>query len=163
VTRTIDFLKHNAIALCSLFIALGGTSYAAVTIPRNSISARQLRKGAVTTKKIHAGAITPGKLAGKSFGGRILYYAEISGNGGVMSSDPRGITTQGWSEHSGGGLVTFPRAIPKSCFVIAGAAAAGSPLTGMPPSVGASINTPTSVQVGVSATVPVNLAIICPR
>ncbi len=81
MTRTLGFLKHNAIALAALFVALGGTSYAAIAIPKNSVGSRQLRNGAVTASKIHSGAITPGKLSSKSFGGRILYFAEIDHNG----------------------------------------------------------------------------------
>ncbi|HET9125669.1 MAG TPA: hypothetical protein VFN65_12380, partial [Solirubrobacteraceae bacterium] len=77
MTRTIEFLKHNAIALAALFVALGGTSYAAIALPKNSVGVRQLRPGAVTSRKIRVGAITPGKLAGRSFGGRILYLVSI--------------------------------------------------------------------------------------
>ncbi len=72
MTRIVGYLKHNAIAIAALFIALGGTSYAAVAIPKDSVGSPQLRKGAVTSSKIHSGAITPGKLSSRSFGGRIL-------------------------------------------------------------------------------------------
>lgn len=122
MTRTIDFLKHNAIALAALFIALGGTSYAAVAIPKDSVGARQLRRGAVTATKIHSGAITPGKLSSKSFGGRILYLTELNPDGSVALSDPKGIATTKWTEGSGG-IVVFPRSIPKRCVPLAGAAA----------------------------------------
>ncbi len=40
------------IALIALFVALGGTTYAAVRLPRNSVGTAQLRNGAVTKKKI---------------------------------------------------------------------------------------------------------------
>jgi hypothetical protein len=40
------------VALLALFIALGGTSYAAVKLPRNSVGAAQLKKGAVTPPKV---------------------------------------------------------------------------------------------------------------
>ncbi len=91
MTRILSFLKHNAIALAALFVALGGTSYAAMAIPRNSVGAHQLRRGAVTSTKIHSGAITPGKLASKSFGGRIFAVTEMATNGAVMASDPKGV------------------------------------------------------------------------
>jgi hypothetical protein len=40
------------IALIALFVALGGTTYAATSLPKNSVGTAQLRKGAVTKKKI---------------------------------------------------------------------------------------------------------------
>ena len=48
-------LKHasrNAIAYAALFIALGGSAYAAMTLPANSVGPKQLRVGAVTLPKI---------------------------------------------------------------------------------------------------------------
>jgi hypothetical protein len=40
------------VSLIALFVALGGTAYAATSLPRNSIGTAQLRNGAVTKKKI---------------------------------------------------------------------------------------------------------------
>lgn len=40
------------VSLIALFVALGGTTYAATTLPANSVGTRQLRDGAVTKKKI---------------------------------------------------------------------------------------------------------------
>jgi len=40
------------VALLALAIALGGTSYAAVTLPRNSVGPRQIRAGAVRSSEI---------------------------------------------------------------------------------------------------------------
>lgn len=42
----------NVIATLALFVALGGTSYAVVKLPRNSVGATQLRKNAVTSAKV---------------------------------------------------------------------------------------------------------------
>jgi len=50
------------ISLLALFVALGGTSYAAINLPRNSVSTKQLKKNAVTTKKIKNGAVTAPKI-----------------------------------------------------------------------------------------------------
>jgi hypothetical protein len=47
------------VACVALFVALGGTSIAAVTaLPRNSVGPAQLRNNAVTSQKIRAGAVT---------------------------------------------------------------------------------------------------------
>ena len=59
----LAYLKHHHIALLALFVALGGTSYAATQLPPNSVGARQLRGGAVTGAKIRNGTITSSKLA----------------------------------------------------------------------------------------------------
>ena len=42
----------NVTASLALFIALGGTSYAAITLPRNSVGANQLRTGSVRSAEI---------------------------------------------------------------------------------------------------------------
>lgn len=52
----------NVVATLALFVALGGASYAAVTLPRNSVGANQLKRNAVTAKKLRNGAVTGPKL-----------------------------------------------------------------------------------------------------
>jgi hypothetical protein len=44
--------RRNLVAYLALFVALGGTSYAAIRLPANSVGARQLKRGAVTAAKI---------------------------------------------------------------------------------------------------------------
>lgn len=46
------YLRTNHLALLALFIALGGTSYATLTLPANSVGTRQLKANAVTLAKI---------------------------------------------------------------------------------------------------------------
>jgi len=41
----------------ALSVALGGTSYAAVVLPANSVGARQIKKNAVTTAKVKDGSL----------------------------------------------------------------------------------------------------------
>jgi hypothetical protein len=43
--------KHH-LALLALFVALGGTSYAAVKLPRNSVGTKQLKRNAVISSKV---------------------------------------------------------------------------------------------------------------
>ena len=45
-------LRSNGLAYVALFIALTSTSYAAITIPNNSVGNKQLKKDAVDTKKV---------------------------------------------------------------------------------------------------------------
>lgn len=42
----------NSIALLALFVALGGSAYAASQIPKNSVGAKQLKRNAVTPSKL---------------------------------------------------------------------------------------------------------------
>jgi hypothetical protein len=72
MTRTFGrFLRQNTIALLALFIALGGTTFAASTIvlPANSVGSKQLKKNAVITKKIKNNAVTGGKVKNDSLTG----------------------------------------------------------------------------------------------
>jgi hypothetical protein len=46
----------NVMATIAVFIALGGASYAAVKLPKNSIGTEQLKNGAVTETKLSKGA-----------------------------------------------------------------------------------------------------------
>jgi hypothetical protein len=47
----------NVMATLALFVALGGTSYAAMKLPKNSVGTSQLRKSSVTAKKIKKNAV----------------------------------------------------------------------------------------------------------
>ncbi len=50
--HVIPHLRSNAVAYLALFIALSGTSYAAITLPRNSVGPTQLKSNAVTSAKV---------------------------------------------------------------------------------------------------------------
>jgi hypothetical protein len=70
MTRSLGrFARQNTIALLALFIALGGTTFAAANaLPKNSVGTKQLKKNAVTTKKIKNGAVTGAKIKLSSLG-----------------------------------------------------------------------------------------------
>ncbi|HTT93894.1 MAG TPA: hypothetical protein VMF55_04430 [Solirubrobacterales bacterium] len=46
----------NVMATIALFVALGGASYAAIKLPKNSVGAKQLKKEAVTPAKLSGAA-----------------------------------------------------------------------------------------------------------
>jgi hypothetical protein len=46
----------------AVFVALGGVSYAALKLPKNSVGSKQIRANAVKSGKIKAGAVGNGKL-----------------------------------------------------------------------------------------------------
>lgn len=45
------------VALVALFVALGGSSYAALNLPKNSVGSKQLKKNAVSSKKVRNGSL----------------------------------------------------------------------------------------------------------
>jgi hypothetical protein len=53
----------NITSVLALFLALSTGSYAAITLPGNSVGSKQLRAGAVTPSKLAARAVTNDKLA----------------------------------------------------------------------------------------------------
>jgi hypothetical protein len=42
----------NVISMCALFVALGGVSYAALKLPRNSVGSKQIKSNAVKSSKV---------------------------------------------------------------------------------------------------------------
>jgi hypothetical protein len=48
----LTYLRRHHLAIIALFVALGGTSYAATQLPANSVGTRQIRAGAVTPSKL---------------------------------------------------------------------------------------------------------------
>lgn len=58
----------NVIATIALFVALGGASYAATNLPKNSVGTKQIKNKAITGAKIQNGAITGAKIKTGSLG-----------------------------------------------------------------------------------------------
>ncbi|HWF51567.1 MAG TPA: hypothetical protein VG294_13090 [Solirubrobacteraceae bacterium] len=76
--RLTDHLRANVIGYLALFVALGGTGYAAVSIPRGSVGTRQLRNGAVTPVKL-----------GKGIAGSVRAWAIVGPTGKVIAGGGR--------------------------------------------------------------------------
>jgi hypothetical protein len=84
MNRLIHHIRSNAISYLALFVALGGTSYAAINLPAGSVGPRQLQNRAVTTSKLANGSVTPSKLDPKAFGGAIVHWAYVREDGRVL-------------------------------------------------------------------------------
>jgi hypothetical protein len=69
-----------AVALCALFVALAGASYA-LTLPRDSVGPKQLRARAVTSTKLGTGAVTARALRDGAVSGRKI------ASGSVLAAD----------------------------------------------------------------------------
>ena len=157
MTRLIRHIRVNAIAYCALFVALGGTSYAAVSIPRNSVGSNQLRNGSVTEKKLNRNSI-PGYVA---------FWAKIYSSGRVLASSAPA-KTSGWTGL--GGNISFRGELPNNCFPVAAIGAPAisngyvSTVTSSSDSgsTGISLNLGGNVLNGQRQALSVNVAEICP-
>ena len=79
VHRLIAHFRSNLVGWIALFVALGGTGYAAVAIPRNSVGAAQIRNHSVA----------PVKLNPKFIGGSVRAWAVVSSTGKVTAGSGR--------------------------------------------------------------------------
>jgi hypothetical protein len=108
----------NVTATLALFVALGGTSYAALTLPRNSVGDRQIRAGAVRSSEVRdrslgvrdlslaarsslRGATGPTGPAGPAGASAVRYFAAVSAAGQAT----RGNATSGGSAGATGSYV----------------------------------------------------------
>src|SRR5579875_1963452 len=94
MTALLSHVRRNAVAYVALFIALGGTSYAAIAVRNHSL--------------------TPVKLAPRYFGGYVRAWASISPTGRVWkSSDRPHVVMQ--SGLPGEYLISWPTKPSSSC------------------------------------------------
>ena len=66
MTRLVNHLRHNVVAYIALFVALGGTSYAAVSVANHSI--------------------VPQKFNGRYIGGYVRAWASVRADGRLIAS-----------------------------------------------------------------------------
>jgi hypothetical protein len=118
MTHLLAHVRNNAVAYLALFVALGGTSYAAFSLPANSVGSRELRNGAVTSHKLAKHAVTAATLDPKSIAGHIADWAQIRADGHVTSSSPKASVS---STDPARGLfrVSWHRSLPQSCVAFA--------------------------------------------
>jgi hypothetical protein len=75
----------NVVSLMALFVALSGGAYA-LTIPKSSVGAKQLKKNAVTAPKIKKNAVTSAKVRNRSLTGADLKNDSVTGDDLVEST-----------------------------------------------------------------------------
>ena len=95
MTRILNHTRDNLVAYIALFVALGGTSYAAFNLPAGSVGTTQLRNGAVTSKKLANGSITPAKIDPSVMRGAIRDWAHVSASGAVLAGSKGARATGG--------------------------------------------------------------------
>jgi hypothetical protein len=117
-TRLLTYLRQNLLALTALFVALGGTSYAALRLPAGSVGSRQLQNH----------SITPAKFNRSYINGTVRAWAEVDANGTVAASSSKASVKVGTGPQGPGFyLVSWKNvAKPRGCFSLAGVSSLGS-------------------------------------
>ena len=103
--RIVSHLRGNVVAYLALFIALGGASYAAVSVPANSVGTRQLRNHSVTPVKLD-----PGKI-----GASVRAWAVIQDGTKVIAARPRARITS-WDPTFATGVVSWGPSVSAAVF-----------------------------------------------
>jgi hypothetical protein len=155
--RLLAHVRSNAIAYLALFIALGGTGYAAMNLPANSVGTKQIRNG----------SIQPAKLDRKLIAGSVRAWALVSASGRVLAGEGQPTVQLGTGPGSTGRyFVTWKTAPMVRCAAI-GTVAADN---GVPGFVLASVEgrpSRTTVEVevynaqGQDAALPFSIAVLC--
>jgi hypothetical protein len=125
VHRIIAHLRSNLVGWIALFVALGGTGYAAISIPRNSVGAAQIRNR----------SITPAKFNPKSIGGSVRAWAIVSSAGKVLAGSGRPRVTL-YSTPPGLFGITWGVRFPIRCATVASVDADSPPTETVPSPVG---------------------------
>jgi hypothetical protein len=107
ISRFLSHARSNSIAYIALFVALGGTGYAAASLAPGSVGTKQLRNGAVT----------PPKLDHHSIGGSVRHWAEINANGTVASSSAKARVIG--NPQQGGYVVSWGDTFSTRCIAVA--------------------------------------------
>ncbi len=80
----------EVVATLALFIALGGVSYAAIKIPKNSVGTKELRKNSVGTRELKKNAVTGNKVRNRSLQAADFKTAAVPGSGtGLITGHSR--------------------------------------------------------------------------
>jgi hypothetical protein len=84
------YLRRHHIGLLALFIALGGTSYAAVTLSANSVGSRELKGQAVGSSELKDGTIMKRDLRERLYESLRGGDGDGDGGGGAGATGPAG-------------------------------------------------------------------------
>jgi len=78
------------VSVLALIVALGGTSYAALSLPKNSVGSKQIKKNAVTNSDVKNSAITSAKVKNGSLTGSDVKDHSLTGQDLAAGSIPAG-------------------------------------------------------------------------
>ena len=74
------------VASLALAVALGGTTYAATALPKNSVGSKQLKSGAVSSVKLAKGSVTSKQIKDHTIVAADIAKNAIPGLGGKVAS-----------------------------------------------------------------------------
>ena len=166
----------NVTATLAVFIALGGSSYAALTLPRDSVGSNQIRRGAVTSTELRDRTVRLRDLAGSTrvslrgqqgpagAAGRdaIGYHASVTALGAKIRGNARNV------EHAGGSneyRVLFEPAAGSppiaSCIAVAGISGGTTGFATADPADGNAVVVKTFGQDGAARELPFQVIVAC--
>jgi hypothetical protein len=127
-SRIVQHIRGNAVGYVALFTALGGTSYAAVTLAPGSVKTKALANGAVTSAKLAQNSVGSANVRNHSLVANDFKAGSLSSvlgpsgaSGGKGATGPQGPTGQAGSAGTQG-----PRGLDGSSSVIMTARQTGS-------------------------------------
>lgn len=167
-SRLLSHARSNAVAYTALFVALGGTGYAAAGgLGPGSVGTAQLRNGAVTARKLANASISPVKLDPTTIGGSVRHWAQVNANGTIGSSSSKahviGNAAQGgyvvsWSDTFSNRCVAIATPVASSALLGPSSGYANARVTGAHPT---SVWVDTYTAQGQPAPAAFSLAVIC--
>src|SRR4051812_42384736 len=80
----------NVMATIAVFIALGGSSYAALKLPTNSVGAREIRTGAVRSSELKDRSVAPEDLAPSTRAALLGERGPRGAMGAIGATGPQG-------------------------------------------------------------------------
>jgi hypothetical protein len=144
----------NTMSTLAVFIALGGTTYAATALPRNSVGSAQIRTNAVGSSEIRNGSVRSSDIrnrsvtlsdistsartalrgaqgpAGPAGAAASTYRAAVNTGGGNPSGNARGVNHQGGTNEY---TVQFDRDVSACVYSATLAAVQNGPTLEQPP------------------------------
>ena len=107
MAAVLQHARRNAVAYVALFVALGGTGYAAFSLPRGSVGARQIKNH----------VIAPVKFDPKAINGSVRAWAVVDSSGRIVKGGgkPRGAGTV----TPGGYELTWGVKLKRTCATVA--------------------------------------------
>jgi hypothetical protein len=166
----------NVMATLAVFIALGGSSYAALKLPRNSVGTTQIRTGAVRSSEVKNGSLRVSDLAasarrslrgaagpagpqGPAGPAASKFFAVISAAGAIE----RGNATSGGHAADGPGsyVVGFGQSVSGCAYEVTLGATSGTPGRATVADSGGSVAVRTYDGSGAAADLPFHLVATC--
>jgi hypothetical protein len=107
--KVLRHVRQQFVGYIALFIALGGVSYAAATLPKNSVTSKQIKNGQVKNADLANNAVTSKKVKNGSLAAADFQAGQLIGTQGPVGpkgdAGPQG--TPGTNGINGAAKVTY--------------------------------------------------------